>query len=239
MLDRIGSSVYSDQNKLNFVKLVPYGKNTEVSSIPLDSVADRFDDISYYLYTLENRGGNYFLIEDESDHKKILEGFLWVTLQIGQYTSVQQVVPIAPVYFGNPNSITYAATVNMMRIYGRPQIKDICVYIWPFIYERVDGKLEQLEGNLRISGNLLFNAYKLGKILASAGTGGDVSGNTGEGTSNYNFLSNKPSINNVTLQGNLTSDQLGLGGNTGSMAEMTYEEALAILNGKNEEETEA
>ena len=35
-------------------------------------------------------------------------------------------------------------------------------------------------------------------------------GTTGGGTTNYNDLINKPSINNVTLEGNKTGSQLGL-----------------------------
>lgn len=38
------------------------------------------------------------------------------------------------------------------------------------------------------------------------------SGGGGGGTSNYNDLSNKPSINGVELTGNKTSDQLNIGG---------------------------
>lgn len=38
----------------------------------------------------------------------------------------------------------------------------------------------------------------------------DNAGGGGSGTSNYNDLSNKPSINNTTLSGNKTSSELGL-----------------------------
>lgn len=38
----------------------------------------------------------------------------------------------------------------------------------------------------------------------------NVGGGGGGGTTNYNDLSNKPSINSVTLSGNVTSDQLGI-----------------------------
>lgn len=46
------------------------------------------------------------------------------------------------------------------------------------------------------------------KQIAENGTGG------GTGTTNYTALSNKPSINGVTLSGDLSSDDLGLGGST-------------------------
>lgn len=59
---------------------------------------------------------------------------------------------------------------------------------------------------------------------------GSIPGGSTGGTSNYNLLLNKPSINNITLQGNLTSAQLGLAGGSGGTGGMTYEEALEILN---------
>ena len=39
---------------------------------------------------------------------------------------------------------------------------------------------------------------------------GNTGGGGGSGTTNYNELSNKPQINNVTLSGNVSSDQLGI-----------------------------
>ena len=77
--------------------------------------------------------------------------------------------------------------------------------------------------------------FKLGGILATVGEGGTSAG-TGSGTggvTSYRSLADKPSINNVTLIGNLTSDDLGLGDGAGSgetASEMTYEETLAELN---------
>ena len=46
----------------------------------------------------------------------------------------------------------------------------------------------------------------LEKIIAKYGTGGSGSG----GTTNYNDLTNKPSINGITLTGNKTSADLGI-----------------------------
>ena len=43
-------------------------------------------------------------------------------------------------------------------------------------------------------------------IIATYGTGGSGSG----GTTNYNDLTNKPSINGITLTGNKTSVDLGI-----------------------------
>ena len=52
------------------------------------------------------------------------------------------------------------------------------------------------------------NATK-GYVKKHSGGGGDG------GTSNYNDLSNKPSINGVTLSGNKTSEDLNIGGSGG------------------------
>ena len=60
-----------------------------------------------------------------------------------------------------------------------------------------------MEGNINFTGNL----------SGSIDTGG------GSGTSNYNDLSNKPKINNVTLTGNKTNQQLGIP--TGTYNELT------------------
>ena len=37
-----------------------------------------------------------------------------------------------------------------------------------------------------------------------------ITNNSGGGTSNYNMLSNKPSINGVELQGDITTEDLGI-----------------------------
>lgn len=233
MLDQIGSYVYSNQN-LALGKLIPYEESTEVLRIPLSSVIDSLDDITYFLYTLENSTGNFITMYHENDYEKELEGFLWVSFAIGQYFGTHQIVPIAPMYTGD---ISYVCSINLMTVAGRPTANDIILSIRPFVYERVDGKLKKLEGNLNVNGKLCFRIYKLGKVLTSVSGSGTVAGGTSGGTSNYNLLTNKPSINNVTLQGNLTSKQLGLEGNSGSTSGMTYEEALAILNEMDEEET--
>lgn len=47
----------------------------------------------------------------------------------------------------------------------------------------------------------------------------------GGGTSNYNALSNRPKVNNVTLEGNKTLDQLGVYSNN-----FTYSNGRLTLN---------
>lgn len=233
-LDQIGSWVYSNWN-LGFGKKIPYGTYTEVVRIPLTSVIDSFDDYTYFLYTLEDRGGTLLQMHHENDYKKELDGFLMVNLRIGQYFGAQQAVPLSPVYYENNENIVYMGSLNLMTINGRPSADDIILSIWPYVYERVEGKLKKLEGNLDISGNLYFRAFKLGTALANISGGGTVPSNPSGGTSNYNLLTNKPSINNITLQGNLTSEQLGLEGGSSGTVGMTYEEALEILNEAGEE----
>lgn len=53
-------------------------------------------------------------------------------------------------------------------------------------------------------------ATDVDKYLKSDGTWATVSGGGGGGTTNYNSLSNKPRVNNVTLQGNKTLSDLGV-----------------------------
>ena len=238
-LDQIGSWVCSDQNSFSFGKKIPYGTYTEVASIPLSSVIDSFGGYTYYLYTLKDKNGTLIQMHHENDYKKELEGFLLVNFAIGQYFGAQQAVPLSPVYYENIENIIYMGSLNLMTINGRPSANDIRLSIWPFVYERVDGKLKKLEGNLEVSGQLHFQAFKLGTVLSNVSGSGTVPGSSSGGTSNYNLLTNKPSINNITLQGNLTSAQLGLEGGSVGTVGMTYEEALEILNEADEEVAEA
>lgn len=60
-----------------------------------------------------------------------------------------------------------------------------------------------MEGNINFTGNL----------------SGSIDAGGGSGTSNYNALDNKPKINNVTLTGNKTNQQLGIP--TGTYNELT------------------
>ena len=64
-----------------------------------------------------------------------------------------------------------------------------------------------------------FSAMELGTLsttlaealgIDSTSSGGGSGGGGGGGTTNYNDLTNKPSINNVTLSGNMTTGDLGI-----------------------------
>ena len=72
--------------------------------------------------------------------------------------------------------------------------------------------------------------YKLGCFLDDVQDGSTEGDGVTAISNNYNLLQNKPSINNVTLQGDMTSQQLGLGGDTSNLVEMTAEEVEAIIN---------
>ena len=64
---------------------------------------------------------------------------------------------------------------------------------------------DNLNGNITASENLS------GTLISSGNLSGEISlASGGTGTNNYNDLSNKPQINNVTLSGNKTPSDLGL-----------------------------
>lgn len=233
MLEKIGSFVVGVT--MNIGKSIQNEEHTEVNSIPQDdSIFNSLNNKTYYLYAL-NESDSFIYICVDGDFSKELEGFLIVTFTIGGDTNyVRKILPIVPWMAGE--SVMYAAaSPNMMRIDGPPLFHGIRLHVQPYIYERVDGMLKKVEGNIQLHGKLNLSIYKLGGILANVQGGGTVEGGASGGTSNYNLLLNKPSINNVTLQGNLTSEELGLEGGTGSVTEMTYDEALAILNTVREE----
>jgi hypothetical protein len=55
-------------------------------------------------------------------------------------------------------------------------------------------------------------------------------GGGGGGTTNYNALTNKPQINNVTLSGNKTASDLSLLGTNDSLTEAQMTALKALLN---------
>lgn len=228
MLEKIGSLVVGVT--MNFGKSIPNEQYTEVDSIPQDdSTFNLLNNKTYYLYTLNERD-SFTSTYVDGDFSKELEGFLIVTLTIGGDANyVRKVLPIVP-WVAGENPLYAVASPSMMRIDGPPLFNGIRLSVQPYIYERVNGTLKKVEGNIQLSGKYNLSIYKLGGILANVQGGGTVEGGASGGTDNYNLLLNKPSINNVTLQGNLTSEELGLESDTGSATEMTYEEALEVLN---------
>lgn len=90
-------------------------------------------------------------------------------------------------------------------------------------------RVADLAGTISGKMNLNLTISKAGYNSVGITGGGGFGGG---GTSNYNLLTNKPSINSVMLQRNLTAEQLGLNGGSGGedIVQMTYEETLAELN---------
>lgn len=79
----------------------------------------------------------------------------------------------------------------------------------------VKGETTDLKGDLDDKLDAPATAGTNGQVLTSDGQGGQSwktpSGGGGGGTSDYDDLENKPSINNVTLSGNKSASDLGLG----------------------------
>jgi len=129
------------------------------------------------------------------------------------------------------------APVSIVGVGGIPSLSDgLKVSIQPFLYKQNESRTSvDVEESFGLATqDMYMEVYTLGGILSTIGGSGTVEDGGSGGTSNYNLLSNKPSINNVELKGNLTSDQLGLQGGSGESTEMIYEETLAALNGEEE-----
>ena len=187
-----------------------------------------WDDHTFYLYVLEpRRGRNVFTIRPTDNSIRELTGYLYVSMFIdGSYAGASQVAPIV-----RSSKWDYTAPIFMMDIYGPASDGGIVFQIAAYIMEKNEsGEWVEITDELSISASLSLGVYKLGYILAAVEEASTGTVGSAGGTSNYNLLMNKPSINNVTLQGNLTTEQLGIKAGSGDAKEMTYEEALAILN---------
>lgn len=181
MLEKIGSFVVGVT--MNIGKSIQNEEHTEVNSIPQDdSIFNSLNNKTYYLYAL-NESDSFIYICVDGDFSKELEGFLIVTFTIGGDTNyVRKILPIVPWMAGE--SVMYAAaSPNMMRIDGPPLFHGIRLHVQPYIYERVDGMLKKVEGNIQLHGKLNLSIYKLGGILANVQGGGTVEGGASGGTS--------------------------------------------------------
>ena len=111
-----------------------------------------------------------------------------------------------------------------------------------FLFFRPQAIYEQYDTVIKLNDGSVY--YRMGKIAyqissgsgdsggSSGGTSGGSSG-SGTGTNNYNDLNNKPSINNVTLSGNKTLNDLNIqakGNYVQANQAMTNEAILAIIN---------
>ncbi len=178
------------------------------------------NDKTYYLYVLNGS----FEITGLGESTEIYEGVIRVEFEVSANNQAQW-LPICRCQ----NGTYYTAPVHMELATGptRPGIK-----VSPYIYKRgANNETVNAEGSFTlIAKEMDFFVYKLGGLFSTIPGSGSVPEIGSGGSNNYNLLLNKPSINNVTLQGNLTSEQLGMGGGAGSVDKMTYEEALAFLN---------
>ena len=81
--------------------------------------------------------------------------------------------------------------------------------------------LEKFETTVELAMGLELTCNKTGYRLDKITGGGKIPDYSGEGTTNYEELENKPTINGVELTGDLTSEQLGLGGGEGGVSSLT------------------
>lgn len=219
LMERIGS---------NLCEFRMTGGKYYKDSGPLTSASpSSLNNVTYYLYILT---GNIVITELESE-TDMYEGMIYTTLYIGSDTFSQ----FLQICKGHPHTLM-TTPVNIVAISGPPSIDGIRFHAQPMIYKKDEsGSLSLIKDeNYRMSmeGNSRLKIYKLGGVLASVSGTGFVE--EIEEINNYNLLKNKPSINNVTLQGNLTTEQLGIEVGSGVTEEITYEKALAILNGEEE-----
>jgi len=231
-LDKIGSRVIT--REIREAIQCTHSNVFDVCSFSCEDLgAD--DDQIYYLYVLK---GNLETTDFHTDPAGVYEGTIYVNMSLGYNTVGSALGTWVPIVRGVAGAYT-STPVTLLIIGGPPsKFNGLSIKIQPFLYKQNENKAPvDFEGTFNLHTSYMeLNVYKLGGLLSTIGGSGTVEGGSG-GTNNYNALVNKPSINNVTLQGNLTSAQLGIEGGSGGTLEMTYEEALAILNeeeGQNE-----
>lgn len=192
---------------------------TVIKQFELDDFYD-LNSQTYYLYVLN---GSFEITGLESS-TEIYEGVMRVAFEASANSQAQW-LPIS-----KSKVSYYTAPVHMILLTGptsRPSIEVV-----PYLYKRNanNESINISESFTLIAKEMNFFVYKLGGLFSTIPGSGSIPEIEPGESNNYNLLLNKPSINNVTLQGNLTSEQLGMGGGAGSVDKMTYEEALAFLN---------
>ena len=125
-----------------------------------------------------------------------------------------------------------SAPFTIVAVDRQPGSQGIKIRLSSFIFKRNEaGEIENIEEPFDINASdVNLEIYKLGCFLDDVQDGSTEGDGVTAISNNYNLLQNKPSINNVTLQGDMTSQQLGLGGDTSNLVEMTAEEVEAIIN---------
>ena len=225
LLEKIGARILRKEIRSS----VKCTFSTTASLETITEGLDTMNDKTYYLYVLSG----YLQIPDFlNDYPETYGGAICININIGSGDESRW----EPISHGLVAGY-YMCPVNLIMVSGPPSNEGIDIRIQPIIYKHsTNGKAVDVTQEFTVTSlSMDLKIFKLGGILATVGEGGTSAG-TGSGTggvTSYRSLADKPSINNVTLIGNLTSDDLGLGDGSGSeetASEMTYEETLAELN---------
>lgn len=225
LLEKIGARILRKEIRSS----VKCTFSTAVSLETITEGLDTMNDKTYYLYVLSG----YLQIPDFlNDYPETYGGAICININLGSGGESRW----EPISHGLVAGY-YMCPVNFIMVAGPPSNEGIDIKIQPIIYKHsTNGEAVDVTQEFTVTSmSMDLKIFKLGGILATVGEGGTSAG-TGSGTegvTSYRSLADKPSINNVTLIGNLTSDDLGLGDGAGSgetASEMTYEETLAELN---------
>ena len=227
-LNRMGSKVYIDYLKGS--KTITDSDRTIIIDLPAESFS-HLSDKTYYLYVLDSRRDHAIgLVRYGELNRKEFFGSVCMHMRVG----IEHVTDFLPISMGQLN--WYTTPVLTFIVNGPPNSDGIKISFWMRLFERGENGVVELEGNVQADWDLTLSVYKLGYLIDTIQSGDAVLPGGAAALSNYNLLQNKPSINNVTLQGDLTSQQLGLGGDASGLVEMTAEEVEAIINQAEESE---
>ena len=224
-LSMAGSKVYSKEIRVSWsqvsnleFKIASELPGSEFTSLDADAV---------YMYVLEQYGLKGQEVRLKNGFRKDVRGYIDFAFAVGGTILNNLYFPLSLGDIDGKFHIT--PFVEGIGIKGSEFLKGVMIRIRPFLFD-VTNENAISDLNETVSGalTLKLTVARIGYDLSVVGGNGEAG--LPAGTSNYNLLDNKPSINNVTLKGNLTSEQLGISGGAGSSTEMTYEEAFAILN---------
>lgn len=225
LLNQMGFEVYHQEIKAS----VKCSGGTTLFQVDKSAFTEgAWSDKTYYLYHLYGALNTY----DYVDSVDTYEGQVLVGLNVYSIGGLwNSWFPIVPTQCNGALSVN---AIDLWGIYGPPLQSGIQINIQPMLYKKdSQGQVSLVDGTKWTALNMHLRVYKLGSILQSTPSNSDTGGSSG-GVNDYAQLLNKPSINNVTLIGNLTSAQLGLENSSsgGGETEMTYDETLAELNGE-------
>lgn len=227
LLNQMGLEVYHREIK----ESVKCSGGTSLFQVDKSEFAEGvWNNKTYYLYHLYGALNTY----DYVDSTDTYEGQMFVGLNVYSIGGLwNNWFPIVPTQC---NGVLSVNAIDLWGIYGPPIQSGIQINIQPMLYKKdSQGQVSSVDNTKWSAINMHLIVYKLGSILQSTLSSSDMGGSSG-GVNDYTQLLNKPSINNVTLVGNLTSAQLGLENSSsgGGETEMTYEETLAELNKEDE-----